>query len=201
MPGRIGEMTAAGGPPAAAHAAHATHVTPLRFVGMPDGVAARRRRLGSLSDGWKLSGNLETLGYFAADVCVGQPKHEFRLIVDTGSSLTALPCSDCSHCGQHHSGARLDISDSATGEQLKCAGAPASSCPRCGAGGTCVYSVSYTEGSTIRGKIVRERVLFAHSTGAVPVPAYIGCQTYESGLFYTQQVEPAPCLSRACPCL
>ena len=75
-------------------------VTPLTFFLNTGG--RRTRRLSSLSWGWKLDGNLHTLGYFAAEVCVGPPGNQksFQLIVDTGSSLTAFPCQDCAHCGQ-----------------------------------------------------------------------------------------------------
>ena len=68
------------------------------------------RRLTAVSDGWRLDGNLKTLGYFAANVCLGADHKTFSLIVDTGSSLAAMPCADCSGCGKHKTGARFDPS-------------------------------------------------------------------------------------------
>lgn len=40
--------------------------------------------------------------YFYVTVKLGSPAHEYSLILDTGSTLTYVPCSDCgSHCGSH----------------------------------------------------------------------------------------------------
>ena len=61
----------------------------------------RRLTRRSLITGRELQGNLHTLGYFSAYVCAGTPQTKFDLIVDTGSSLTAMPCRDCTHCGTH----------------------------------------------------------------------------------------------------
>ena len=55
-------------------------VTPLRFVSHADADGTARRRL-RLQDGWRLAGNLHTLGYFAANICVGTPPKTFNLIV------------------------------------------------------------------------------------------------------------------------
>ena len=48
-----------------------------------------------------LGGELHTLGYYAINVCVGSPPRPYNLIVDTGSSVTALPCASCTQCGTH----------------------------------------------------------------------------------------------------
>lgn len=66
-------------------------VTLLKFVGHDNHEGAnatlvsRRRRL-ALRDGVKMEGNLHTLGYFAADICVGTPPKVFNLIVGARSS-------------------------------------------------------------------------------------------------------------------
>ena len=82
-------------------------MTPLHFVNIdPSGQRGRRlsphkprnRKLVTI-DGWGLQGNLHTLGYFSATLCVGTPLRKFDLIVDTGSALTAFPCESCTHCG------------------------------------------------------------------------------------------------------
>ena len=46
-----------------------THVTPLRFHAA-DAAGGRSRRLGTAT-GFGLHGNVHTLGYFSADVCLG----------------------------------------------------------------------------------------------------------------------------------
>ena len=177
-----------------------TGVTQLRFLHAdPSGRRGRRmvphkqRRGRSLVTGREMQGNLHTLGYFSAYVCAGTPEKKFDLIVDTGSSLTAMPCQDCSHCGAHrhqaYTNARFDTVHSSSYEQVTCHSPPHGMgvCRSCDKD-QCGYSVSYTEGSTIRGRIVSDHVWFAAAaTGKVaPVRCTFGCQTYESGLFNSQ---------------
>ena len=168
----------------------ASVVTPLRFVlAHPNSTATARRRarrLASTADGWRLEGNLHTLGYFAAELCVGAREQEFELIVDTGSALTAMPCSSCAHCGFHKAGAKFNPALSSTSKELKCASPPSGMhCSNC-ANGDCGYSVSYTEGSSIRGRMVEDDVFFSSESGRAKVRASFGCQTYETGLFNKQ---------------
>ena len=157
--------------------------TPLRLV-MPEPHADGSRRRLALRDAWRVQGNLETLGYFAADVCVGSPPSTFELIVDTGSSLMALPCAGCTHCGRHKKGARFDVHHSSTGTTIPCSGGPVR-CSSCSSG-QCGYSVSYQEGSRISGHMVEDRVRFASDAGVKDISVAFGCQTYESGLFNSQ---------------
>ena len=64
-------------------------ITPLKFISTPD---ARRRRLyGHVPppDGTQLHGNLHTLGYFAAEACIGPPTNQrFDLLVNTAGHTT-----------------------------------------------------------------------------------------------------------------
>ena len=53
-----------------------------RAVPVP-GRAGEGRRLA-------LSGELHTLGYYSTIVCLGDPGQPYDLIVDTGSSITAV---------------------------------------------------------------------------------------------------------------
>lgn len=39
--------------------------------------------------------------YYTTRLSIGTPPQEFALIVDTGSTVTYVPCSDCKHCGKH----------------------------------------------------------------------------------------------------
>lgn len=41
-------------------------------------------------------------GYFYASLRLGSPPQRFGLIVDTGSTITYVPCHDCQHCGPNH---------------------------------------------------------------------------------------------------
>ena len=53
----------------------------------------------------RLKGNATDLHYFYAKVHVGTQAHPQYLIVDTGSSVVALPCMEvCESCGKHLNG-------------------------------------------------------------------------------------------------
>ena len=41
------------------------------------------------------------LGYYYVDIYVGTPPVKQTVIVDTGSTLTAFPCTGCINCGSH----------------------------------------------------------------------------------------------------
>ena len=112
-----------------------TGVTQLRFLHADPSkrrgrrmVPHKQRRGRSLVTGREMQGNLHTLGYFSAYVCAGTPEKKFDLIVDTGSSLTAMPCQDCSHCGAHrhqsYSNARFDTSRSSSYQAVTCHSPP-----------------------------------------------------------------------------
>ena len=169
-----------------ANASNRAAITPLRFSAPPPyAVNGSRRRL-ALRSGWRLSGNLHTLGYFAAEVCLGTPQTSFELIVDTGSSLMALPCAGCTHCGQHKHGARFDAQRSSTASTYSCSRTPPGMhCHTC-TSSECGYSVSYAEGSRISGKMVEDQVQIASERGRISLPVAFGCQTFESGLFNSQ---------------
>ena len=56
----------------------------------------------------------EVESYLSATIQIGTPPRKFELIVDTGSSITFVPCSQCSHCGKHqHSAFHIDKSSTA----------------------------------------------------------------------------------------
>jgi len=39
--------------------------------------------------------------YYTTRLWIGTPPQEFALIVDTGSTVTYVPCSTCKQCGKH----------------------------------------------------------------------------------------------------
>ena len=182
---------------------HAHPITRLRFVPIDPYrrrvPAWHKRRLSPA--GLQLEGNLNTLGYFSAEVCVGSPAKSFDLIVDTGSALTAYPCSDCPHCGAHQHtsspGSRFDPRGSSTSLPVSCSHPPQGMHCRSCESGACGYAVSYTEGSSIRGKLISDLFWFGHESGVRQVRASFGCQTYESGLFYSQVADGISGFSQA----
>lgn len=103
--------------------------TMLRFHGFTEPtMLARDELVGGrrLSSDGVLSGALHSLGYYSTDVCLGSPPRKYDLIVDTGSSLTAVPCSTCARCGEHVCGraGRFDPALSKTAKPVECS-APA----------------------------------------------------------------------------
>ena len=40
-----------------------------------------------------------SLGYYYADIWLGSPPQRASVILDTGSGLTAIPCTGCRDCG------------------------------------------------------------------------------------------------------
>eukprot|EP00966_Prymnesium_polylepis_P190473 4414302-Prymnesium_polylepis.1 len=88
----------------------------------------------------------------------------------------ALPCAGCGHCGQHKAGARYEVHSG--GRSFSCsAPPPGMNCNGC-YGSECGYSLSYTEGSSIRGHMVEDKVVFASAQGPKEIPVAFGCQTY-----------------------
>ena len=146
----------------------------LRFHSLPGGEPAplfyRREELANgslplvhgrrLASGGILAGALHTIGYYATDVCVGSPPRRYELIIDTGSSLTAVPCASCRTCGDHACGkaGRFDLRASSTVVPVTCPldgkRHPGVKCDQC-VSSQCSYAVHYTEGSSIRGQIVQ----------------------------------------------
>lgn len=144
-----------------------------------------QRRRSQVEEG-TLVGNTEPLGYFYAQIHVGTPGQLFTVIVDTGSSLTAVPCSGCLACGTH-TNPYFEPTASATFMD-GCSSVP--NCQSC-SGGHCTYSVHYVEGSSISGHLALDQIGMIEAgaaSGASELTALstFGCQTAESGMFRSQ---------------
>jgi hypothetical protein len=188
----------------------------LRFRRLVDDVVPpllAGRRLGS---GGALSGRLLSEGYFSTELCLGTPPRRFELVVDTGSSVTSVPCRRCSTCGRHRCGrrGRFDERASSTAERASCASSRALRCESC-ARKHCTYRVSYMEGSRISGRVLRDAARFTALPSAARPPlaanssrratagavvrrrrprtvsarVFFGCQSFESGKFRQQAAD------------
>ena len=147
-----------------------------------------------LSTSGTLSGTLHGGGYYAVQVCLGTPGRQYELIVDTGSSVTSVPCRRCTSCGAHRCGrrGRFDERTSSTAERITCTAHGALRCERCrskSGADPCRYGVSYLEGSHIRGHVLRDAAMFRHASGTAAVRVHFGCQTSERGKFRSQNAD------------
>ena len=114
-------------PAAAAHAAPPPLLSaPLRRGGARSAAhaaarAAARERLllGGVSQ-HELRGSIASAGYHYATVALGTPARSFEVIVDTGSTMTYVPCSSCTHCGSHDDHGPYDPAASSTYEAVPC---------------------------------------------------------------------------------
>uniref|UniRef100_A0ACD5V0R0 Uncharacterized protein n=1 Tax=Avena sativa TaxID=4498 RepID=A0ACD5V0R0_AVESA len=52
----------------------------------------------------RLHDDLLTNGYYTTRLYIGTPPQEFALIVDSGSTVTYVPCASCEQCGNHQVG-------------------------------------------------------------------------------------------------
>ena len=142
-------------------------------------------------------------------MCLGSPGRRFDLIIDTGSSITAVPCSTCKSCGHHRCGRAtrsmascFDAGRSLSVQTIDCHKTPSGvvagsfSCEKCYSGNRCGYSVHYTEGSSIMGHVIMDVARFYKSKHEAPfspqqLPAkvFFGCQMQETGMFFKQEAD------------
>lgn len=169
----------------------------------------QRRGLAMLSSNWSgstlpLSGDVVTLGYYYVTLHIGTPPRPFSVIVDTGSSVTAIPCTGCRRCSKHMN-TRFDPATSRTFQAVPCSqGLSCTSCRR----GACGYHASYEEGSSHLGYLAQDffyfeppalpsgdrrqgpaRHLDMRAPRCASVRITFACSNKESGLFLTQAAD------------
>ena len=137
-----------------------------------------------------LHGSVKEHGYYYVDVSLGTPPKSFQVIVDTGSTLTYVPCVDCgSNCGEHTGAPKFDPDSSETCERVRCGTEDCHDVGGCAAGGSdaCEYSKSYAEHSSVHGRLVKDKV---HLGGTLDegdgLDVVFGCTTREMGSIHGQ---------------
>ncbi|KAA3488758.1 protein ASPARTIC PROTEASE IN GUARD CELL 1 isoform X2 [Gossypium australe] len=132
----------------------------------------------------RLYDDLLSNGYHTARLWIGSPPEEFALIVDTGSTVTYVPCSSCSHCGNHQD-SRFQPEMSSTYQPVKCN-------PSCNCDDEqkqCTYHRRYAEMSSSSGVLGEDLVSFGNESELMPQRAVFGCENVETGDLYNQRAD------------
>ncbi|XVF39843.1 hypothetical protein PTKIN_Ptkin01aG0064700 [Pterospermum kingtungense] len=132
----------------------------------------------------RLYDDLLSNGYYTTRLWIGTPPQKFALIVDTGSTVTYVPCSSCSRCGKHQD-PRFQPDLSSTYQPVKCN-------PSCNCDSEqkqCTYDRRYAEMSSSSGVLGEDVVSFGNESELVPQRAVFGCENMETGDLYSQRAD------------
>uniref|UniRef100_A0A7I4ELK1 Peptidase A1 domain-containing protein n=1 Tax=Physcomitrium patens TaxID=3218 RepID=A0A7I4ELK1_PHYPA len=129
--------------------------------------------------------------YYTATVPIGWPPQAFALIVDTGSTITYVPCSSCSHCVSHQD-PRFKPNQSSTYTAIHCDDLDCEM-GTCIYNNQCSYARHYVEQSYISG---RDFVRLGVGSFALSRSLIFGCETTESGNLYSQLADGIMGLAR-----
>ncbi|CAA0831469.1 Eukaryotic aspartyl protease family protein [Striga hermonthica] len=138
----------------------------------------------ALSARMPLHDDLLLNGYYTARLWIGTPPQRFALIVDTGSTVTYVPCSTCKQCGKHQD-PRFKPDLSSTYHPVKCN----IDCPCDNAREQCVYERQYAEMSSSSGVLGEDIVSFGNQSELEPQRAVFGCENMETGDLYSQHAD------------
>ncbi|BAU00260.1 hypothetical protein LR48_Vigan06g028800 [Vigna angularis] len=132
----------------------------------------------------RLHDDLLRNGYYTTRLWIGTPPQRFALIVDTGSTVTYVPCSTCQHCGKHQD-PKFQPEDSETYQPVKCTWQCNCDADR----KQCTYERRYAEMSTSSGVLGEDVVSFGNQSELSPQRATFGCENDETGDLYTQHAD------------
>ncbi|KAH6802462.1 Eukaryotic aspartyl protease family protein [Perilla frutescens var. frutescens] len=123
-------------------------------------------------------------GYYTTRLWIGTPPQRFALIVDTGSTVTYVPCSTCEQCGKHQD-PRFQPELSSTYEPLKCN----IDCTCDSDREQCIYERQYAEMSSSSGVLGVDTISFGNLSDLQPQRATFGCENMETGDLYSQHAD------------
>ncbi|URD99652.1 Eukaryotic aspartyl protease domain containing protein [Musa troglodytarum] len=149
--------------------------------------AVARRFLGrqlTASARMRLYDDLLTNGYYTTRLFIGTPPQEFALIVDSGSTVTYVPCSTCEQCGNHQD-PRFQPDLSSTYEPVKCN----VDCTCDKEQKQCVYERQYAEMSSSSGVLGEDLISFGKESELKPQRAVFGCENSETGDLFNQHAD------------
>ncbi|XP_039121107.1 aspartic proteinase CDR1-like [Dioscorea cayenensis subsp. rotundata] len=154
----------------------------------PDDAERRQLRADLLPDRpiarMRLYDDLLTNGYYTARIWIGTPPQEFALIVDTGSTVTYVPCSPCDGCGSHQD-PQFQPELSKSYEPVKCN----ADCTCNEELMQCTYERQYAEMSSSSGVLGKDIVSFGNQSTLEPQRAVFGCENSETGDLFSQHAD------------
>ncbi|RYR56533.1 hypothetical protein Ahy_A05g022230 isoform A [Arachis hypogaea] len=127
-----------------------------------------------------ISGTSQGSGEYFVRVGIGNPPSQAYLVIDTGSDVSWIQCAPCADC-YDQADPIFQPDSSASYAPIPCAAAQCKSLDlsEC-RNGTCLYEVSYGDGSFTVGDFATETI----TLGSVSVPnVAIGCGHNNEGLF------------------
>jgi len=176
-------------------------VLPVEFQSAPESGRHARALLGSSL--LPLGGSIHGQGYYYATLHLGTPPRPFQVIIDTGSTMTYVPCSTCSHCGKH-ADPYFDLSSSSSSQTVSCSDHDRCYTKLC-TGTSCSYTRHYAEDSISSGTIVSDLLSLPgpsvqshpgdtsrNDSLASDLSQYrvaFGCEAKETGDIYTQNAD------------
>ncbi|XP_075096687.1 aspartic proteinase 36 isoform X1 [Nicotiana tabacum] len=123
-------------------------------------------------------------GYYTTRLWIGTPSQRFALIVDTGSTVTYVPCITCKQCGKHQD-PRFQPEMSSTYQPVKCN----IDCTCDNEREQCIYERQYAEMSSSSGVLGEDIVSFGNQSELAPQRAVFGCENRETGDLYSQHAD------------
>ncbi|XP_048436165.1 LOW QUALITY PROTEIN: aspartic proteinase 36 [Pyrus x bretschneideri] len=132
----------------------------------------------------RLYDDLLANGYYTTRLWIGTPPQQFALIVDTGSTVTYVPCFDCAQCG-YHQDPRFQPDLSSTYQPVKCN----INCNCDNKEAQCTYERRYAEMSSSSGVLGEDVISFGNESVLVPQRAVFGCENIETGDLYRQRAD------------
>ncbi|XP_057990196.1 aspartic proteinase 36-like [Hevea brasiliensis] len=122
--------------------------------------------------------------YYTTRLWIGTPPQGFALIVDTGGTVTYVPCSSCEQCGRHQD-PKFQPELSSTYRPVKCN----NGCNCDNEKVNCVYGSLYGEMSTSSGDLGEDIISFGIQSELAPQRAVFGCENLETGDLYSQHAD------------
>ncbi|XP_059655539.1 protein ASPARTIC PROTEASE IN GUARD CELL 1 [Cornus florida] len=128
-----------------------------------------------------ISGTSQGSGEYFSRVGIGRPASQVYMVLDTGSDVNWVQCAPCADCYQQADPIFEPASSSSysplTCETRQCKSLDVSECRN----GSCLYEVSYGDGSYTVGDFVTETITFGGSASVNNIA--IGCGHNNEGLF------------------